>query len=58
MAKHTAIWRKQPSKEDFDAVLHYLSLQLPPFGPPFTPGSTDVCHSRRLFHCSLETLRE
>jgi hypothetical protein len=29
MAKHTAIWRKQPSKEEFDAALHYLSLQLP-----------------------------
>ena len=29
MAKHTAIWRKQPSKEEFDAALQYLSLQLP-----------------------------
>jgi hypothetical protein len=29
MAKHTAIWKKQPSKEEFEAALNYLSLQLP-----------------------------
>lgn len=29
MAKHTVIWRKQPSKEEFDAARHYLSLLLP-----------------------------
>jgi hypothetical protein len=23
-----------------------------------SPGSADVCHSRRVFHCGLETLRE
>jgi hypothetical protein len=29
MAKHTAIWKKHPSKEEFGAALDYLSLQLP-----------------------------
>src|ERR1700743_983132 len=29
MAKHTAIWDKKPSKEEFEAALSYLSLQLP-----------------------------
>src|ERR1700755_2713614 len=29
MAKHTATWKKQPSKQDFAAAVNYLSLQLP-----------------------------
>jgi hypothetical protein len=29
MAKHTAIWNKQPQKEEYESALNYLSLQLP-----------------------------
>src|SRR5579862_2240479 len=29
MAKHTAVWKKKLSKEEFEAALNYLSLQLP-----------------------------
>jgi hypothetical protein len=29
MAKHTATWKKVPSKEDLEAAFNYLSLQLP-----------------------------
>jgi hypothetical protein len=29
MAKHTALWKKQPFQGEFEAALNYLSLQLP-----------------------------
>jgi hypothetical protein len=29
MSKHTATWKKEPSKDEYEAALGYLSLQLP-----------------------------